>query len=267
VDATHYVIRGGLAGRERLRLLARVMAPTTRALFEQVGVGPSSRCLDVGCGGGDVTTALARLAPDGFVVGADMDVTKLAVARKEAAEAGLVNIDYRAANVMDPPIDDDVYDLVHARFLLTHVPDPSLALAQMSAWLAPGGALVVVDIDCTGHFCYPDNPVFRRYVQLYSEVARARGCDPDIGRRLPSLIRATGLVDLRMNVVQPAGFDGDVKMMAPTTLEAVADAVLAERLCTVDELAHMVDDLYAFAADETSVMSMPRVVQVWARKP
>lgn len=40
----------------------------------------------------------------------------------------------------------------------------------------------------------------------------------------------------QMNVVQPARFDGEVKMIAPITLEAVADAVIAERLCTVDEL-------------------------------
>ena len=33
----------------------------------------------------------------------------------------------------------------------------------------------------------------------------------------------------QMNVVQPAGFDGEVKMIAPITLEAVADAVIAER--------------------------------------
>ncbi len=267
VDATHYMIRGGLEGRERLRLLARVMWPTTRVLLERVQVGRSSRCLDVGCGGGDVTTALARLAPDGFVVGTDIDTTKLDVARKEAAAGGLINIEYRAADVLDPPTDGDVYDLVHARFLLTHLSDPSLALARMCALLRPGGALVVVDIDCTGHFCYPDNPAFRRYVQLYTDVARARGCDPNIGRRLPSLIRAAGLADLEINVVQPAGFGGDVKLIAPITLEAVADGVIAEGLCTAEELAQTIDDLYAFAADNESVMSMPRVVQVWARKP
>ncbi|RDH77766.1 methyltransferase domain-containing protein [Mycolicibacterium moriokaense] len=267
VDATHYVIRGGLEGRERLRLLARVMGPTTRALLDRVRLAPSSRCLDVGCGGGDVTTALARSAPDGFVVGTDMDATKLDVARKEAAEAGLTNIDYRVADVLDPPADGDLYDLVHARFLLTHLADPSLALTQMCASLAPGGTLVVVDIDCAGHFCYPDNLAFGRYVQLYTDVARARGCDPDIGRRLPSLVRATGLTDIQMNVVQPAGFDGEVKMMAPITLEAIADAVIAEGLDTADQLAHMVDELYSFAADDESVMSMPRVMQVWARKP
>ena len=70
-------------------------------------------------------------------------------------------------------------------------------------------------------------------------------------------------------MVQPAGFGGDVKLIAPITLEAVADGVIAEGLCTpAEELAQIqFDDLYAFAADNESVMSMPCVVQVWARKP
>jgi precorrin-6B methylase 2 len=57
-----YVIRGGTAGRERLRLLAEVMGPTTRALLAEVGVPTGSICLDIGCGGGDVTVELARAA-------------------------------------------------------------------------------------------------------------------------------------------------------------------------------------------------------------
>ena len=267
MSISHYVIRGGLAGRERLRVLARVMWPTTSVLLERVGVAASSRCLDMGCGGGDVTVALARLAPDGFVVGADMDELKLDIARKEAADAGLANVDYRVVDVMQPPSDDEQFDLIYVRFLLTHLPDPSLALTHICARLAPGGALVVEDIDFTGSFCHPDNAAFERYVQLYTDAVIRRGGDPNIGKRLPSLLRATGLADPQMNVVQPAGFDGEVKMIAPITLEAIADAVLAADLCTVEELNQTVDDLYAFAADDGSVVSCPRVVQVWGRRP
>jgi SAM-dependent methyltransferase len=266
VNADHSVIRGGLAGRERLRVLARVTWPNTSALLERVGVAASSRCLDMGCGGGDVTVALARLAPDGFVVGADMDEVKLDVARREAADAGLANVDYRVLDVMQPPSDDEQFDLIYTRFLLTHLPDPSLALTHVCARLAPGGALVVEDIDFTGSFCHPDNAAFWRYVELYTDVVIGRGADPNIGIRLPSLLRATGLADPHMNVVQPAGFDGEVKMIAPITLEAIADAVLAAELCTVDELNQTVDNLYAFAADGGSVLSTPRIMQVWGRK-
>ena len=42
-----YIIRGGLAGRERLRVLARAMHPTTAALFDRIGIAPGMSCLDV----------------------------------------------------------------------------------------------------------------------------------------------------------------------------------------------------------------------------
>jgi SAM-dependent methyltransferase len=265
MSTDHYVIRGGLAGRERLRVLARVMWPTTSELLQRVRIAATSRCLDMGCGGGDVTVALARLALDGFVVGADLDGPQLDIARQEALDAGLGNVEYRALDVMAAP-DGDQFNLIYVRFLLTHLPDPVRALSNLCARLAPGGALVVEDIDFTGSFCYPDNTAFRRYVQLYTDAVIGRGGDPNIGIRLPSLLRATGLSDVRMNVVHPAGFDGEVKLIAPITLEAIADAVLGADLCATEELNRTVDDLYAFAADEGSVLSTPRVVQVWGRK-
>jgi 2-polyprenyl-3-methyl-5-hydroxy-6-metoxy-1,4-benzoquinol methylase len=55
-----YVIRGGVEGRERLRLLAEVLAPSTRAFLAEIGVPAGASCLDVGCGGGGVTRELAR---------------------------------------------------------------------------------------------------------------------------------------------------------------------------------------------------------------
>ena len=83
-----YIIRGGLEGRERLRLVTRVMAPSTTELLDSVGVALDADCLDVGCGGGDVTLELARRAHAGRVVGIDLDEAKLEIARAEAREAG-----------------------------------------------------------------------------------------------------------------------------------------------------------------------------------
>jgi 2-polyprenyl-3-methyl-5-hydroxy-6-metoxy-1,4-benzoquinol methylase len=85
------VIRGGVQGRERLRVLARVIWPTTSTLLSRVGIAPTARCLDLGCGGGDVTRALAGIASDGFVVGADLE-TKLELARAEGTLMSLPRI-------------------------------------------------------------------------------------------------------------------------------------------------------------------------------
>ena len=263
---SHYVIRGGLEGRERLRLLARVMWPTTGALLAQVGVAPTARCLDLGCGGGDVTLALARLASEGRVVGADLDETKLELARGEAASAGLGNVEFRVSDVMKAPTDGERFDVVYARFLLTHLPDPARALSNMVGQVEPGGVLVVEDIDFTGHFCHPHSAAFWRYVELYTKAVRARGGDANIGPRLPSLLDEAGLGELGMNVVQPAGFSGEVKSISPITLEAIADAVLDADLATPDELARTVDELYAFADEDKTVLSLPRIVQAWGRR-
>jgi SAM-dependent methyltransferase len=261
-----YVIRGGVEGRERLRVLARVMWPTTDALLSRVGIEPDGRCLDIGCGGGDVTVELARRVPDGSVVGVDLDDTKIELARAEVANAGVGNVEFRVEDVMQPPVSGDRFDVVYARFILTHVPNSEQALANMCARLAPGGALVVEDIDCSGHFCHPPSTAFDRYVDLYSKAARARGCDPDIGRRLPALLRDAGLDDVSMHVVQPAGTTGEVKLIGPMTLEAIADAVLAADLATPDELGQLVDELYAVANTDGTLLSLPRIVQAWGRR-
>src|SRR5262249_46151371 len=141
-----YVIRGGPQGRERLRLLASVMWPTTSELFARIGVPRDAKCLDLGCGGGDVSRELARLAPDGQVLGMDLDGTELEVARAEAVAAGVDNVEYRTADVMDAPQDGRRYDLVYVRFLLTHLTDPAGALDNVMRQLAPGGVVVVEDI-------------------------------------------------------------------------------------------------------------------------
>lgn len=265
--ATHYIIRGGLEGRERLRTLGRVVWPTTHALLMEVGLPPDARCLDVGCGGGDVTVALARMVPDGFVVGVDIDETVVETARQEAASAGITNVEFRVLDVTEPATGLAGYDVVYIRFLLTHLADPATALAGVREWVNPGGQLVVEDIDFSGHFCYPDSDAFRRYVELYAMVAEARDCDPNIGPRLPALVREAGFVAEHMHIVQPAGFSGEVKLLAPITLEAIADAVLAQGAATVEELDRLVDLLYADAKEDGPVQSLPRIVQVWARRP
>ena len=95
----------------------------------------------------------------------------------------------------------------------------------------------------------------------------AAGADPFIGPRLPSLLLAAGCAEVAMQVVQPAGFDPDVKVMAAITTEGIAARVEAAGLATRAELAALADALHAFARDAQSVMSLPRIVQAWGRSP
>ena len=72
--ATHYVIRGGIHGRERLRVISRIMHPTSSSLLDRLELHEGLVCADFGCGGGDLTVELARrVGPTGKAFGFDIE--------------------------------------------------------------------------------------------------------------------------------------------------------------------------------------------------
>jgi ubiquinone/menaquinone biosynthesis C-methylase UbiE len=268
-----YVFHGGRDGRERLRVLARVTAPYTGELFDRIGVGPGWHCLDVGCGGGDVTIELARRVRPGVAIGVDLDEAQLALARQEGDAAELDNVEYRVGDatrlgeLARRGRATHPFDLVYARFVLTHLREPEGALAGMVSLARSGGVVAVEDIDSAGAFCAPPNPAFDRYVDWNQRAHRARGGDPAIGLRLPQLLQAAGLQDVQVRVVQPAGLHGEITRIAPLTLAAAAGSIVAADVATDDEVAELHRQLEALSADRSSVVTMPRIVQAWARRP
>lgn len=264
--APHYPIRGGVAGRERLRLLSRIMRPSTIPLLERAGIAPGMACLDAGCGGGDVAFEMARMvAPGGHVVGTDIDDTKLDIARAEAAALGLSNAQFLHADALrDSP--GETFDLVHARFLLSHLANPAAALANFHRSLRPGGVLVIEDVDFTGHFCYPADAAFDRYLDLYRAASRRKGGDADIGPRLPELVADAGFTGVHVSVAQHASTEGDVKVLTALTMENIVDAVVHEGLTDRAEADRLVGELYDFGYQPGTICSTPRIFEVRARR-
>lgn len=98
----NYVIRGGREGRERLRVLSEVMGAPTRALLDEADIASGSTWIDLGCGGGDVAFELARrVGTTGRVIGLDRDDAKLSIARREAVEQGITNVEFRVAELTE----------------------------------------------------------------------------------------------------------------------------------------------------------------------
>jgi SAM-dependent methyltransferase len=257
MKVSDYIIRGGVQGRERLRVLSRVMRPTTMALLHRAGLRPGMTCLEVGCGGGDVAFDTVRaVGPSGRVVG---------TAIAEAAGQELSNIEFRLMDITENAPAAE-FDLVHARFLLSHLADPAGALARMRGALRPGGVIVLEDVDFRGHFCYPESNAFARYMELYTETARRKGADANIGPRLPSLLVDAGFQNVQMHVVQPAGTTGEVKLLTPLTMENIAGSVVAAGLASEEETKQLVAELYQYAQTAGTIGSAPRIIEAWGRE-
>src|SRR4029077_21232932 len=106
-------------------------------------------------------------------------------------------------------------------FLLTHLPDPAAALANLARSLPPGGRIAVEDIDFSGCFCHPANESHSRYVELYRAAARSKGVDPESGPRLPGMLAVAGFAEVGLDVVQPAAMTGELKTLAALTMKAI----------------------------------------------
>jgi SAM-dependent methyltransferase len=212
----------------------------------------------------------APVGPEGLVVGIDGDETAIGLARDEARAAG-VDVEYRVADVVHDDIGSG-YDVVFVRFVLTHLAEPEEACRRIVEAARPGGAVIVEEVDVSGSFCHPPRAAFDRYLEIFTAAARRRGADPDIGRRLPLLLRGAGLADVRMRSEQPVGLrtdgaEGAVKLVAPLTVESITAAATQEGVAGRAELADVAAALHDAAGDPRVVVSMPRIVQAWGWRP
>jgi SAM-dependent methyltransferase len=261
-----YAIRGGRSGRERLRVLSHVFQAQTYDFLDKMGLRPGMRCLDVGCGGGDVTRELARrVGAAGRVVGLDMDKAQLEIVQAEAAAQNISNTDYRVADITDPPRDLGTFDLVYTRFFLCHLDKPTDAISWMVQCLRPVGILAVEDCDFSGHFCYPPSQAFDRYVALCGEVMRRLGGDPLMGLKLPQMLIEAGLTIGGISVGHPCDVDGDTKLLNALTMQNITNAVVGDGLATHNEIAGILTELDQCARDGRTFASATRIIQVWGR--
>ena len=99
---------------------------------------PGAKVVDVGCGGGILSESLARRGAQ--VLGVDLSVKPLKVARLHALEAGVKGLEYREVAVEQLAAEQSgQYDAVTCMEMLEHVPDPSSVVRACTQLAKPGG--------------------------------------------------------------------------------------------------------------------------------
>jgi SAM-dependent methyltransferase len=108
------------------------------------GVGERDRVLDVGCGTGQATRDVARIAVDGSALGVDLSSQMLALARQTASAEGLDNVEFRHADAQIHPFEGAEFDLVISRMGSMFFGDPVVAFTNLRRALRSGGRLTLL---------------------------------------------------------------------------------------------------------------------------
>lgn len=120
----------------------QVLAPVADVLLAAASPAPGARVIDIGCGCGATTLATAPLVgPAGSVVGFDLSVPMLEVARQRAGASGAANTSFVAADAQTHAFEPAAADLAMSRFGTMFFADPEAAFANIATALVPGGRL------------------------------------------------------------------------------------------------------------------------------
>lgn len=194
---------------ERLRALEALCDGATTRRLETLEVGAGWRCLEVAAGRGSVARWLAeRTGPSGRVVATDLNTRFLRGSDLPD------NVEVREHDILAGGFELRAYDLVHARALLVHMPDPERTVARLAAAVRPGGWLLLEEADFSmfraSDADYPGAEQFDVSVRrLLDAIGNAGIWDGALGHRIPLLVERLGLEETGHDCVPFMARGGD----------------------------------------------------------
>lgn len=236
--------------------------PESIRLLYARGLDEGWRCLEVGGGGGSIAKwFIQRVGQYGHVVVTDVDLSAMT-----GLEAPTLEIDRH--DIVADPVPERVFHLVHARLVLGDLPERDLALQKLVATVRSDGWLMVEELDRASLSPETDDPaaaaLFNQVIAALLESLRAKGLDPDYGRRIYRRVLALGLTHAVAR--GSSGVDAGGTLGATVLRQEIAqrrDDLLASGFVTSEDLS----GFDALMADPSFAFMSATMVTTWARRP
>ncbi|MFB6232474.1 MAG: class I SAM-dependent methyltransferase [Salinibacter sp.] len=252
----------------RQELLDDAFASSTRTLLNDLSVPDGAEVLDVGCGIGRTTRHLRERLPEpARVIGLDADSDLLAAAQDRSDPDSSVDLEYQEGAAEDLPFEDDRFDVVYARFLLTHLPEPDDAVEEFRRVCRPGGVVAAQEPDFASLGTWPPSRAYETIRELAGAIL-----DPQMGRKTWGLFRAAGIEgpegtgEPAVQAVVPVETDDTVvRELYTMSVEVTAGALLEKGELGPEEHEALVADARQVEEDPDRLTAAYTVYSVWGQ--
>ncbi|HEX7427057.1 MAG TPA: methyltransferase domain-containing protein [Mycobacterium sp.] len=206
--------------------------------------------------------------PSGVVVGVERSEESVELPRRFVREQGLANVEIIHGDARSTGLARDSFDLVTSRLVLVNIPQPEEIIAEAVALVRPGGSVAFHEGDWSIHVCDPPLQAWDRAGDLLITYARSAGIDLFIGRKIPRLLRAAGLVDVEAHPlihIYPPGHAR--RSILLDFVEDVSERLVETGTASPAELETLTDSLRRHLDDPDTLVVSHLFVQAWGRKP
>lgn len=247
----------------RLKLMERVLDPTTIRYLERIGVSEGWKCLEVGAGAGSIAQWLSmRVGPAGKIVATDIDPRFL-------RQLSIPNIEIRQHDIVKDYLERGQYDLVHCRTVLMQLPEPEKAMNRMVDAVRPGGWLIVEETDygsiVSTDVTNPSAVLFTTTLRTVADFLRKRSIvDPYFGRQVRGLIEQHGFIDVNQEGWTRMCRGGEpMALFDAATIQMAAKPLIGAGLLTPEQN----DSVQHLFRDQTFNYPGFTMFSAWGRKP
>jgi SAM-dependent methyltransferase len=241
---------------ERIDDAAVVYDPVTTRRLRALGAGPGMRCLEVGAGTGTVARWLLDVADVAEVVALDRDTSAL------AGSAG-PRLRVVTADLTDETLEPGSFDVIHARFVLMHLPERRRVISRLAGWLKPGGRLVLGDAVEMPNGQDASSAYRQTMDAMWDALRSTIGTDISGVVAYPHVLREEGLTDVGAELYCPPLVAGDpLAAFWSQTWQRMRPAL--EETGRVD--AATVDEALAYLASPRLAEVGPGMLMAWGRR-
>ncbi len=220
------------------------------------------RALDIGCGPGLTTEALARaVGREGSVLGIDIAPPMLAIARERCA--ALPQAGFERADVTRLPCDDASIDVALASQVYEYVEPVDDALAELARVVRPGGRVLLVDTDWeSAVWASHDDARMRRVIEAWNEHIP----HPQLPRTLKRRMLAAGFSNVRIEVVPLLNTTYDPNTYSVGMMAMLGSFAAGRNGLTAQDIAAWIEDARAIGAEDGYFFSLNRYVFIAERR-
>jgi ubiquinone/menaquinone biosynthesis C-methylase UbiE len=226
--------------RENIRLQDQA-STLSELLHSDTTYPPGSRVLEAGCGVGAQTLTLARNSPNALITSVDISEVSVKEAKRNAASAGLSNVQFEQGNIFHLPYAPDAFDHIFVCFVLEHLTNPILALQALKKHLRRGGTITVIEGDHGSAYFYPDSDAAHKAIQCQVTLQQRAGGNAMIGRELYPLLLKAGYDSIRVSprmvyvdATRPELVEGFTQKTFTAMIEGVRELAIAGKMIEPD---------------------------------